>query len=254
MRRIVLFVSIVLLALNTRCAMSSVGDYYVDGDVSVAYLRSLADDRSQCIKRDLWIEGHVVLNDKLDECYKSIVVEDSTAGIEIKVDVEDVDYRIPLFSEVRVRCSGLYIGREGERVVLGVAPTDVYVVDRIPEEELQNYIKPKSLDGVMPPQYQHATVGEVNEGLMQRYVRIEGLRLIGSERGATWGDSGNDISKYDMSLRHFTDGCDTLVVATLNKCHYAKEVIPSDIVTLIGVVDSFDHQHVLRLSDRQILY
>ena len=37
------------------------------GDVSIAYLRSLADERSQRIKSDIWIEGGVVLNDKLGE-------------------------------------------------------------------------------------------------------------------------------------------------------------------------------------------
>ena len=55
----------------------------MDGDVSIAYLRSLADERSQRIKSDIWIEGCVVLNDKLGETYKSFVLYDKHAGIEV---------------------------------------------------------------------------------------------------------------------------------------------------------------------------
>ena len=56
---------------------------------------------------------------------------------------------------------------------------------------------------------------------------------------------------FASSVRYFTDGCDTLAVATLNRCHYAAETIPVDVVTLVGVVDSYDGAPVLRLSDRR---
>lgn len=254
MRKIAWLVSMLLCGAICCCTPPSIGGFDVDGDVSIAYLRSLADDRSQVIKGDLWIDGRIVLNDKLNECHKSLIVEDSSGGIDIKVDVDDIDLSLPLYYRVRIRCSGLSIGREGERIVLGTTPNDVYVVNRIPEAELANYIKLQSLDGLTPCEPLVVSVSDVHDGLMQRYVRINNLKIIAEDSNKTWCERGDDISDYGSTLRRFTDGCDTLVVATLNKCHYATELVPNDTVSLIGVVDSFEQQHVLRISNHQIQY
>jgi hypothetical protein len=250
MRRIVLFISLVLL-LAISCYRST-DRCEASGDVSIAYLCSLADQRSQRLKGDMWIEGCVVLNDKLGEAYKSFVLYDGTAGVEVEVDVEDVDRVAPLFAELRIRCEGLHVGREGERVVLGAKPTAEYVVDRIPESETENRFE-VTLSAVANRHEQSMTIADVGYDDMLRYVRIEGVQLVEEEAGLTWCDMDASERPFDSSLRHFTDGTDTLTVAVLNRCHYAVGHIPSDIVTLVGVVDSYDGCPVLRLSDRRIL-
>ena len=248
MRRIVLYISFVLMAIAcTRPAATHV----VRGDVSVAYLRSLADDRSQRIKSDLWIEGDVVLNDKIGESYKSLVLYDGTAGVELKVDIDKIDYVIPLFSHFRLRCEGLYIGREGNRVVLGAAPSTEYVVDRISESELDNRV-----EIIWGKDNTHAAksiaIGDMEHTPLSSYVRIEHLTLVGEESGQMWCDGDAHARPYESSLHHFTDGADTLTVATLNKSYYATESLPDGLLALMGVVDSYDGQRVLRLSNRSI--
>jgi hypothetical protein len=246
MRRIVLCISVVVLVALSCTSYNST--YVVDGDVSIAYLRTLADERSQRLKRDIWIEGDVVLNDKLDEAYKSIVLYDATAGVEVKVDAEDVDVVLPLFSHLRLRCEGLHIGREGERVVLGAKPTAEYVVDRLSASEFANRITiiegQDNTHGAMT-----IAAGDVQLALVSSYVRIESLSIITQESGLMWCDEDAVDRPYEYSLRHFTNGSDTVTVATLNKCHYATEPIPDDVVTLMGVVDSYEGSPVLRISN-----
>lgn len=246
MRRIALYISIVVL-MAVACTRP-IGVHTVEGDVSVAYLRSLADERSQRIKSDIWIEGDIVFNDKLNEAYKAIVLYDATAGVEVKLDMENINHRLPLFSHLRLRCEGLYIGREGERVVLGAKPTGEYVVDRISESELDNRIT--ILQGE-DNTYMAKTiaVSDVDLAIVSSYVRIEGLSLIAEQVGSMWCDVDAKYRIHEYSLRHFTDGADTLTVATLNKCHYATEPIPDDVVTLMGVVDSYEGSPVLRISN-----
>ena len=96
----------VLLGM-VSCTQGDEGGRVVEGDISIAYLHSLADGRSQRLRGDMWIEGCVVLNDKLGESYKSFVLYDGTAGIEVKVDLEDVDRVLPLYAGLRIRCEGL---------------------------------------------------------------------------------------------------------------------------------------------------
>lgn len=243
-----------LISLLLMCVACSDGEVHsdgVEGCVSIAYLRSMADARSQRIKSDIWVEGIVVLNDKLGESYKSVVVFDGTAGVEVKVDLEDVDKTLPLYSGVRIRCEGLHVGREGERCVLGAEPTAEYVVDRIAESEIPNRI---TLYDAGAPRELAVTrhIADIGYSDMLAYVRIDGVRLIAQERGALWCDANAGDSPFESSLHHFTDGCDTLTVATLNRCHYATEPIMEEEVTLIGVVDSYRGELVLRLSDRKI--
>lgn len=249
MRVIVLLISMLLVCV--ACSDGGGHDSGVEGDVSIAYLRSMADARSQRIKSDIWVEGIVVLNDKLSESYKSFVVYDGTAGVEVKVDLENVERVLPLYSGVRIRCEGLHIGREGERCVLGAEPTAEYVVDRIPESEIPNRIT--LYDAGAPRELAtKRRIADIGYSDMLAYVRIDGVRLIAEEYGALWCDANAGDSPFESSLHHFTDGCDTLTVATLNRCYYATEPIMEEDVTLIGVVDSYRGELVLRLSDRKI--
>lgn len=240
-----------MLLVCVACSDGGGHDSGVEGDVSIAYLRSMADARSQRIKSDIWVEGIVVLNDKLSESYKSFVVYDGTAGVEVKVDLENVERVLPLYSGVRIRCEGLHIGREGERCVLGAEPTAEYVVDRIPESEIPNRIT--LYDAGAPRELAtKRRIADIGYSDMLAYVRIDGVRLIAEEYGALWCDANAGDSPFESSLHHFTDGCDTLTVATLNRCYYATEPIMEEDVTLIGVVDSYRGELVLRLSDRKI--
>lgn len=251
MRRIVLYISIVVL-MAVACSPAVTTTPVVEGDVSIAYLRSLADERSQRIKSDVWIEGDVVLNDKLDESYRSIVLYDGTSGIELKIDIDSLDDVIPLFSHLRIRCEGLYIGREGARVVLGAKPTSEYVVDRISEAEFENRIAIIE-DWSDRPKSRSLAVCDIDNSLVSSYVRVEGVWLISEELGLMWCDDDCSARPFDSSLRHFTQGVDTLTVATLNRCDYATDLIPSGVISMIGVVDSYEGGVVLRLSNRTVI-
>lgn len=249
MRVIALLISLLLVC--TACNDGGGHGASVEGDVSIAYLRSLADARSQRIKNDVWIEGCVVLNDKLGESYKSFVLYDGTAGVEVKVDLDDVERVVPLYSGVRIRCEGLHVGREGERCVLGAEPTAEYVVDRIAESEILNRLTICD-EGDLRQRARVMRIAEVSYADMLAYVRIDGVQVVAEERGMLWCDANADDLPFDSSLRHFTDGCDTMTVATLNRCSYAMESILDGEVTLIGVVDIYRGDLVLRLSDYKV--
>lgn len=239
-----------LLLGMVSCTQGDEGGRVVEGDISIAYLHSLADGRSQRLRGDMWIEGCVVLNDKLGESYKSFLLYDGTAGIEVKVDLEDVDRVVPLYAGVRIRCEGLYVGREGERYVLGAKPTAEYVVDRIAESEVLNRMT-IDISGDSRERARVVAISEIGLCDMLDYVRVDGVRLVDQERGLAWCDMV-DGADLESSLRHFTDDVDILTIATLNSCDYATERIDDGVVTLIGVVDSYRGELVLRLSDRKI--
>lgn len=243
---------IVSLLLLTAVGCSQPEAYHPRGDVSIAYLRSMADGRSTLVKEDLYIEGRVVLNDKLGESFKQFVVDDGSAGVAIEFDSENIDVVVPLNATVRVRCTGMYLGREGSRFTLGVKPTAEYVVDRIAQDEIFNYLTVTTYDSA-PPVPAVRSIADITAYDMLRYVCVEDLVLVESERGTTWCDEVGHDELYRSTLRHFTDGPDTLAVATINCCHYASEDVPTRRTTLAGVIDTYDGEFVLRLSNHQTL-
>lgn len=247
MRRIALLISLMLIG----CSTNTPNEHIVTGDVSIAYIRSLADARSSKIKQDVWIEGTVVLNDKLCESYKSFVLYDGTAGIEINIDAESIDVVIPLYSHVRVRCEGLHLGREGARIALGAAPTGEYTVDRISESEIFNYMEVDLTKPIQRPE--HRQIEDIDFEDALDFIRIDSVWVIEEHRSSMWGDDDAKDRPYDSSLRYFTDGHDTITVATLNRCHYITEHIPDGMVSLFGVVDSYDRKVVLRLNSHPVV-
>lgn len=244
-----LYVSLIVLM---ACSSPVENNQRVEGDVSIAYLRSLADERSQCIKSDVWIEGCVMLNDKVGETYKSFVLYDGEAGVDVRVDIEDVDFVVPLYAEVRIRCEGLYVGREGSRVVLGAEPTAEYVVNRISEAEFENRLEIIHLydkySGCRTMQ-----IADIGLDDVSCLVSVEAVRIIPEESSLAWCDADASERPFESSLRHFVAGDNTLTVAILNRCDYAAQIVPGDIVTLVGVVDSYDGEVVLRPSNMRAL-
>ena len=248
--RVIVAISVIVL-LMVGCSHGEEHIDRIEGDVSISYLCSLAEGRSQSVKSDIWIEGCVVLNDKLGESYKSFVVYDGSAGVEVEVDIASVDRAVPLYSRVKIRCEGLHIGREGARYVLGAAPTAEYVVDRIAEGEILNRMTITAA-GDAREYARVKTISDIGHDDMLAYVRVNGVQIVNEERGSLWCDLDAKDRPFDSSVRHFTDGVDTLRVATINRCDYATETVSDDVVTLMGVVDSYDGELVMRLSDYKV--
>ena len=214
-------------------------------EVSIGYLWSLTRWLSQPIVEDYIVAGRVVANDKMGEMTKAFVVDDGSAAIEIKVDSECVDQLFPLYSEVTVRCTGLSIGREGGKVVLGEHPTGEYVVDRIAESRIGLYVTMRATADA-PPTPRERSIGELSWREVLGYVRISDVEFV--EKGEKWCDT--DTLSYVM--RHITDRVDTLPVVVSPQVVYAEELIPEGVVDCSGIVDWADGARALRIINRQI--
>ncbi len=71
--------------------------------------------------RDIYIHGYVVSSDEGGNFFKSIVIQDATGGIELRLDKTGLYNEYPVGQEVFVDCRGLLIGDYGNYPQLGVA-------------------------------------------------------------------------------------------------------------------------------------
>ena len=73
--------------------------------------------------RDVYIKGKVISDDDQGNVYKSLHIQDHTAGIELKLN-NNVGLRYKYGSWVYVRLSGLYLGNYRMMLSLGGAPSE----------------------------------------------------------------------------------------------------------------------------------
>lgn len=247
MGRIVLCVSLLLLlACKDETELPSYG-----GEVSIAYLRSLATERAVDLKYDYTIRGYVVANDKFGEVGYAFVVADDTGGVEIEVDARDVDEIVPLHAAVEVRCTGLTLGRVGEKICLGLASTDGYVVERIARREIYNRIKiDTAIEASANPEPR--TIASLSAYDMLRYLRVDSLRAL--DMGAEWTDVDTLTRGRVAAIRRFTDGRDTLRVVTSGDCDYASHRLPEGLVSLSGILDWYDGAAAFRVTNHGITH
>jgi hypothetical protein len=249
MRVIASLISILVLLSVSGCERQ---DYtYTNGDVSVAYLWSIAKEHSTPIREDIVLRGYVVANDIVGELSRSFVFSDGSGGIEVKVDASNIESILPFSYAISIHCSGLYVGREGGRLVLGTKPTDIYTVDRIAEEDLFNYVTIIE-DDVEPLRAEATTIADIGYDDMFRYVMLQNIYFVEEERGMCWCDIDPDSGKRIATLRHLTDGRDTIPVITAPTALYSAEHLPQYRVRCIGIVDIYKEMVTLRLSNHQI--
>ena len=236
-----------LVSLSVGCHVSDVNSE--SRSVSAAYLWGMVHRGPVLIKEDIKLCGFVSLNDRLGETSRSVIISDESGGVELKIDIDKLYKVLPFGCSVELFCSGLYVGREGDALVMGVQPTGTYSVDLIPEDRLHNYIR---VGQNILPEADVMALADISTRDIFRYVMIEGVEVVAEERDATWCDMDDAIGQRVTTLRHFTDGCDTIAIVTSPKAIYSGDRLPRNKVRCIGVVDTYNDELALRLANYQI--
>ena len=248
MRRIALLCSLIITIVG--CS-DNLPDDYISGYVSVSYLRSCLRQSTTLITDDIYLSGVIIANDKYGELTKTVVVSDDSGGVAIDLDIEDIEARYPLFSSVRVRCSGLWLGSVGAKLVLGAEPTGEYIVDRIAEDRVYNHLFVTTINGTPAPR--RKSISELEYSDVMSMVIVDNLTPIAEEHGLRWTDIDLQSGRAVTAVRHLTDGQDTLRVVTTKDCQYAKESIPTLPMRLYGVLDWYGGDMALRVINHGIV-
>lgn len=246
---VILIISITLL---TACSDSTSSyDKPPQGTISIAHLKSLAATESYIITDDIAIEGHVVANDLYGEFYKSIVICDNSAGIEIAIDSRKTATQFPISAHVTVYCSGLCIGDYGGQLTLGVTPIDKYSVSRISEKDILRYFL---VDKDNPQTIKPTTMNirDINTTHIGNFIRIDNV-TFGTQAGSTWCEQDPLTEEYITTERIVTNKIgDTFTIRCIGECKYNSEPLPSGYGSICGIVEYFNQEYSLRVVNHLI--
>ena len=244
-----------VMALACCACTKSVPDYDDDprGTVSIAHLKTLCTSESVVITDDIAITGHIAANDLYGEYSRTIVLCDDSGGIEIAVDSRRTAETFPIAARLTVHCTSLALGDYGGRVMLGAAPTAQYTVDRIAESDFARYflLDTASAQAVDPVRI---TIPEARPELVGSLVQIDDV-TFGSEADLAWCDTDPATGDHIDTERTATDRAGrTMAVRTISQCEYRDEKIPAGYGTLRGILEYFNGEFSLRITNHQILF
>jgi hypothetical protein len=216
--------------------------------VSIAWLKTLYSGAPTLITREVRISGAVVSDDREGNFYKTLVLDDGTAGIEVRLDVEQIFKHFAIHSRATVRCNGLWIGNYGGVLQLGTEPWDALETQPLPPAEVAEHIFADTVfyGEVRPPTL---TLDALTARWVSRFVAFEGVRFIDEEKGLSWAEPAETAAATD---RHLVDTTgDTLIVRTSAHARFAAWPLPEGSGRIEGVLGAFNGDYQLVVTDSE---
>ena len=213
-------------------------------EISIHYLKSMYGSVPLRITEDYVLCGRVVSSDEAGNLRWTLVIEDATGGIELKIGLNPYYERFLIGQEVRVKCAGLVLGVYGRTIQLGAeSDNEIYETGFLDRDRLGEHIIPTGKTETIPPALLQP------ETVSMRYVncavRFEGLHIVDEEQGLSWGDGEGYVERHFWFTGSPTD---TLTVRTSPYATFSTQVLPSAQGSLEGILTQFAGKYSLVLN------
>lgn len=212
--------------------------------VSIAYLKSLFKGYAHQINEDIYIEGLIVSSDRCRNFYKTVVIEDMTGAIEVKIDMQDVFTLYKSGLTIRVRCNSLVLADYGGLIQLGAKPSGAMtVVENIAPELITSFLSVTSaMEQKIVPHT--VTIPSLSVSMLSRPVAFESVQFVEQEIRLPWCDSYVDTDRHMVNRQG-----DTLIVRTRGDATFADRLLPGGSGRIEGILSYFNRSYQLKVVD-----
>lgn len=244
-----LLIALYSVLLNVACTPSALP--VLEEQVSISHLKSLCKGEHHLITGNYYIHGVVIATDWLGEMNNSAVIIDESGGVEFGIESHNIAERLPVYSEVVIRCNGLMLARIGGKIKLGVTATGDFPLDNINDKIFDHYITILgSTSDMVPAQTKHFS--EIGVGDISSFVRFDNVRICDEEQGLTWCDmeEGEPVTTFRTLVNR--EG-ERFSVRILSTCRYANDKIPTKDMSVAGVIDYSDNRPFLQIVNNLII-
>jgi hypothetical protein len=174
-------------------------------NTTIAELKAMYNGSPVHIESDIIIGGQVISSDASGNIYRSLYIQDSTGGIEVKIGLTSLydDYKLGQW--VYVKCEGLTVGQYNGMIQLGVEdPSGSYETAYMDVKSLiaAHVFKGAQDTPVSPVEIDEA--GLKNSANYGKYVKISGLKY-GNEIFCLWYPNPNGDTKSQSNRVFLSD-------------------------------------------------
>lgn len=221
----------------------------VKANISITEIKRLhIPNNFEKITEDLIIEGVVIANDKTDNFYKSIVIQDSTAGITVRLDGFSLFNIYPIGRKIFIRLKGLWLGDYGGMIQLGagVNRSDPQFPELIPIPQplFDRVIIKGDLDQYVVPR--KVKMDELNDSLQSMLITLTQVEFDHTDTGKTYADA---VNKQTIAHTLRTCGIGTVYVRTSGFAKFATATTARGHGDITGIFSMFRTQKQLLIRD-----
>ncbi len=206
---------------------------------TISDLIDIHGDGLTFLDTNIVIAGTVIANDKSGNFYKSFVIQDSTAGIEIGINAYEFHNMYHIGDLVYVKCEGLYLGEYGGVVQLG----SIYEggIGRIEEPMIEDHLF-KSDGGlaIVPEELSFP----LNDTYINRLIKLNDVQFGLNSIGTTYGNAEYQTDR-DIPL----ENCDgtSVIVRTSGYADFARDTIAPGNGSVIALLSKYNGEYQLKL-------
>ncbi len=213
--------------------------------VSVAYLKSLCHGEFHPIRKELAIEGRIVSSNLFEESRSVLILEDTSGGISLVTSHPAITKEYPFGTRVRLYCNSLMLRDFGGKIRLTAIPRSSDD-DRITAEDLKRRLI-RYPDHGTRPEPRVLSFTDLSPRDIDTYVKFRQCRF--TDRGR-WCDYDSIRRCFLTTERQIRDRAgNTFRVRISGNAAYADLPLPYEECSLRGVIDYFNGNYTLRMTD-----
>lgn len=213
--------------------------YDGNSNCTIANLKAMYQGTLDSIEQDTVIQGIVVANDESGNFYKTLIIQDGTAGIEVKIDRYDMYTSFKVGQRVFIKCKGLYLGDYGKLVQLGYIYNGA--IGRIPDVIADKHIFRDSLPGLAPAP-KILTIPTLTPEYLSMLVQINDVHF--AEPGALFAEPSATTNRTIED-----ENGNTLTLRTSNYASFAANKLPHGKGNIRGILSIFNGGYQFYIRD-----
>lgn len=203
------------------------------------------------IKDDLIIKGSVISDDRLGNFYKTLVIQDATAGIEIKIDNGFLYQSYPVGREIYVRCKGLLLSDyNGVIQLIGSVTQQGNTLEDFGLTEAQERLNIVRGCNNAPITPRVVTMNELNSAahvdMISTLIQMEDVQFTQCDAARPWADAATN-----SSLNRELENCSgsKVLVRSSGFADFASALTPTGKGTLTAVFSVYNSDRQLYIRD-----
>jgi hypothetical protein len=218
-------------------------------DISIKELRARhVMGKFEQITEAKTIVAVVIADDASDNFYKSLVVQDSTGGITIRMDGIKLSASYPIGRKVSISLKGLWLGDYGKLIQLGAGvdlsdPANPGLLS-IPQTLFDQIIRKGEIISSVPPL--KISISALNNNYQSRLIQLDSVEFVPLDSAKAFADFANKLS-VNRTLKSCNNG--TILVRTSGYASFANAKTPVGNGSIIGVYSVFGTTKQLIIRD-----
>lgn len=187
----------------------------------------------------LYIAGIVVGNDESGNIYKTLMLQDASGGIELKINKTSLYNEYKVGQIVFVKLQNLVMGDYRGLIQLG----GVYEggVGQLPELAIKNHLFKDSLPGIPPAPRKLYNFNEIVPEYISTLIRFDSVEF--AEAGMPYVSPGEEASNRTLNIQG-----GTLTIRNSKYSNFSNDIIPEGKGSVIGLLSIYNgtYQFTLR--------